>query len=311
MIGAMNTAWRIGLLVALPAAALALAWAAPAQAGLFKISRSNEISLGKEFYKDYARERDYLDETPEGAHLKRVGQRLVQRNAVTDYEFTFTLVDDEEVNAFAVPGGYIFMNKGLYDYVSYDDGMLACILAHEMGHVLDRHYKKMYEDYMKAQLGIIVAGIAIGGREGADVANALSLGGNLVFLKYSRDDEEHADRWGIDLSYGAGYDPYGMARSMRLFSKLENKLTQTELFDLWRTHPRPQERVARCRKIARELSGKEEYEFYPPIPPEGSPLHEKPPVIIREVPEEEGAEEEDEEESEGEGIVVKKIEEGE
>lgn len=311
MIGAMSTARRIGLLVSLlaTAAALTLAWALPAQAGLFKISRSNEIALGKGFYEDYAREHDYLDETPEGAHLKRVGQRLVQRNAVVDYDFTFTLVDDEEVNAFAVPGGFVFMNKGLYDYVSYDDGMLACILAHEMGHVLDRHYKKMYEDYMKAQFGIIVAGIAIGGREGADVANALSLGGNLVFLKYSRDDEEHADRWGIELSYGAGYDPYGMGRSMRLFSKLENKLTQTELFDLWRTHPRPQERVARCRQIARELSGKEEYEFYPPIPPEGSPLYEKPAVIIREVPEEEDAEDaEAEEESEGEGIVVKKIE---
>ncbi|MCD6283281.1 M48 family metallopeptidase [bacterium] len=294
--------------------AVALACAVPAQAGLFKISRSNEISLGRDFYKDYARKHDYLDETPEGAHVKRVGQRLVQRNAVVDYDFTFTLVDDEEVNAFAVPGGYVFINRGLYDYVSYDDGMLACILGHEMGHVLDRHYKKMYEDYMKAQLGIIVAGIAIGGREGADVANALSLGGNLVFLKYSRDDEEHADRWGIELAYGAGYDPYGMARSMRLFSRLENKLTQTELFDLWRTHPRPQERVARCRKIARELSGKEEYEFYPPIPPEGSPLYEKPAVIIRELPEGEGAEDaeaeavEDEEESEGDGIVVKKLE---
>lgn len=313
MIGAMSDARQNRGLAALLAVALlvtAFLWAYPAQAGLFKISRNTEIALGKDFYKDYASEHDYLDETPEGAHLKRIGQRLVQRNAVIDYDFTFTLVDDEEVNAFAVPGGYVFMNKGLYDYVAYDDGMLACILGHEMGHILDRHYKKMYEDYMKAQLGIIIVGIAIGGREGADVMDALSVGGSLVFLKYSRDDEEHADRWGIELSYGAGYDPYGMARSMRLFSKLENKLTQMELFDLWRTHPRPQERVARCRKIARELSGKEAYEFYPPIPPEGSPLYEKPAVIIREVPEEEGveAEEAEEEESEGEGIVVKKIE---
>lgn len=263
-----------------------LAWAlllhaAPAQAGLFKISRDDEIRLGKDFYEDYAKEHKYLDNTPEGARVKRVGQRLVQRNNVTDYTFTFTLVDDEEVNAFAVPGGYVFITKALYDYLAYDEAMLAAVLGHEMGHVLDRHYKKMYEDYLKAQLGIVALGIAVGGREGQRAMNVLSLGGSLVFLKYSRDDEEHADRWGVRLSFGAGYDPYGMERSMRLFSKLENKLTQTELFDLWRTHPRPRERMERCQRIARELSGEEEWVFFPPIPPEGHPLREKEIKIIK------------------------------
>lgn len=263
-------------------AAAQLLLAPPAQAGLFKVSKNDELHLGKNFHQDYAKEHKYLDNTPEGANVKRIGQRLVQRNSVTDYTFTFTLVDDEEVNAFAVPGGYVYLNKGLYDYLAYDESMLAAVLAHEMGHVLDRHYKKLYEDYLKAQLGIVALGIAVGGREGQDVMNALSLGGSLVFLKYSRDDEEHADRWGVELSYGAGYDPYGMERSMRLFSKLENKLTQTELFDLWRTHPQPKERMDRCRRIAQGLSGKEEWEFYPPIPPEDHPLREKEIRIIKE-----------------------------
>jgi len=284
MIVAMHPAARTGIAVLSCAAVLALA--APVHAGLFKVSKRDEINLGKDFYSDYGKEHSYLDDTPEGARVKRIGQLLVQRNAITDWDFTFTLVDDEEVNAFAVPGGFVFLNKGLYDLAAYDEAMLASILGHEMGHVLERHYKQMYEDYLKAQLGILAIGIAVGGRRGEQIMDALSLGGSLVFLKYSRDDEEHADRWAIELSYGAGYDPYGMSRSMQLFSKIENKLTQSELFDLWRTHPRPKERLARCRSIARELSGREEYEFHPPYPPEGHPLHEFETVIIRDVPDE-------------------------
>ena len=263
--------------------ALLLAFPPSSQAGIFKVSRDNELQIGKDFYAGYKKEHKYLDNTPDGARVKRVGQKLVQRNNVTDWNYTFTLVDDEEVNAFAVPGGYVFINKGLYDYISYDEAMLAAVLGHEMTHIKERHYKKMYEKALKAQLGILAAGIAVGGREGQAVMETLGYGGSLIFLKYSRDDEEHSDRTGIVFALGAGYDPYGMARSMRLFNKLEDKLGQTELFDLWRTHPQPKERIARCEAIAKELTGKAEYEFHPPAPPKDSPLYEKPPTIIRKV----------------------------
>lgn len=270
-------------LVVFFALAILLAFPPISQAGLFKVSRNDEMKIGKDFYANYKKEHKYLDSTPDGARVKRVGQKLVQRNNVTDWNYTFTLVDDEEVNAFAVPGGYVFINKGLYDYISYDEAMLAAVLGHEMTHIKERHYKKMYEKALKTQLGILAAGIAIGGREGQAVAETLGYGGSLIFLKYSRDDEEHSDRTGIEFAYGAGYDPYGMARSMRLFGKLEDKLGQTELFDLWRTHPQPKERIARCEAIAKELSGKAEHEFHPPAPPKDSPLYEKPPTIIRKI----------------------------
>ncbi len=254
-----------------------------AYAGLFKVSRNDERKIGQGFYESYKKERKYLDNTPDGARVKRVGQKLVQRNNLSDWNYTFTLVDDEEVNAFAVPGGYVFINKGLYDYLFYDEAMLAAVLGHEMTHIKERHYKQMYEKSLKAQLGILAVGLAIGGREGQAVAETLGYGGSLIFLKYSRDDEEHADRTGIELAFGAGYDPYGMSRSMRLFSKLESKLGKTELFDLWRTHPQPKERIDRCQRIALELSGKSEIAFNPPTPPKDSPLYEKPPTIIRKI----------------------------
>ena len=271
------------LTVALVAALLAVLAAAPAlvQAGLFKISKSREISIGRDFYRSYRKEHKYLDNTPEGARVKMIGQRLVQRGGLTDYTYTFTLVDDKEVNAFAVPGGYIFINKGLYDYIAYDEAMLAAVLAHEIGHVHERHYKKMYEDALKAQLGILAVGIALGGRRGQQAMNVLSTAGNLVFLKYSRDDEEHADWWGVRLAYLAGYDPYGMSRSMKLFMKIEGKLGQLELFDLLRTHPDPESRMERTKKLARDFSGHEQIFYHPPQPPSDNPLHEKKVRIIK------------------------------
>ncbi len=256
---AVLTAWVVG---------------APARAGLFKISKSNEKSIGRDFYDDYKKQKKYLDNTKEGARVKRIGQRLVQKGGLVDYDYTFTLIDDEEVNAFAVPGGYVFINKGLYDLLAYDEGMLAAVLAHEIGHVTERHYKKMYEDSLKAQLGILAVGIAIGGEKGGKVMEALSVAGNIAFLKYSRDDEEHADEWGVKLAYRAGYDPYGMSRALQLFVKLEGVLGKLELFDLIRTHPNPGDRVSRTRKMAKQVSGKEEWEYHPPRPPEGHPLEE-------------------------------------
>ncbi len=251
---------------------LLLIVAYPVNAGLFKISKSNEIRIGRDFYNDYAKEKKYLDNTKDGARVKLIGQRLVQRAGLTDYKYTFTLVDDKEVNAFAVPGGYVFINKGLYDLISYDEGMLSAVLAHEIGHVTERHFKKMYEDALKAQLGILAIGIAIGGETGARAMEVLSAGGNLVFLKYSRDDEEHADEWGVKLAYRAGYDPYGMSRALQIFVELEGVLGKLELFDLIRTHPNPSDRVKRTRELARKYSGREEWEYAPPRPPKGLPL---------------------------------------
>ncbi len=255
-----------------------------ATAGIFKISRSAEIRIGRDFYKDYKKKKRYLDNTKDGARVKLIGQRLVQRGGLTDYDYVFTLVDDKEVNAFALPGGYVFINKGLYDLLSYDESMLAAVIAHEIGHITERHFKHMYEDAIKAQLGILALGLIIGGEKGKDVMRALTIGGNLVFLKYSRDEEEHADEWGVKLTYRAGYDPYGMSRALRLFVKMEGVLGKLELFDLLRTHPNPGSRVERTRKLAETFSGKKEWEFHPPRPPKGHPLYDEvlqEPRVIR------------------------------
>ena len=275
----MRILLKVALLAVLPL--FLLGSSKQAEAGLFKISRADEIRIGKDFYKNFSKDKKYLDNTKEGARVKLIGQRLVQKGGLTDYDYVFTLVDDEEVNAFAVPGGYVFINKGLYDYLAYDEGMLAAVLAHEIGHITERHFKKMYDDITKAQLGILIVGAVIGGEKGAKVMEALSVGGNLIFLKYSRDDEEHADAWGVKLAYKAGYDPYAMSRALRLFVKLEGVLGKLELFDLLRTHPNPSARVERTQRLAREISGRDEWEYHPPRAPEGHPLHEQEVRIIK------------------------------
>jgi predicted Zn-dependent protease len=194
------------------------------------------------------------------AYVTRIGNELVAVSELADLDFTFTVLDSEIVNAFALPGGYVYVTRGLIALAD-NEAELASVLAHEIGHVTARHSAQRYD---RAQLGSIAAGVAtiLGGVLLGDVGAQLGqqvggLGAAAYVQSYSREQEFEADQLGVRYLGRAGYDPQAMA------SFLDKLRAKDELARAGRrggsgvpsflaSHPRAADRVAR---VAREAGG--------------------------------------------------------
>lgn len=188
------------------------------------------------------------------ATVDRVGERLLSRGFKDEsvpYPFEFHLLaDPETVNAFALPGGQIFITAALFTRLE-TEGQLAGVLAHEIGHVVERHGA---EHLAKANLtqglvGAVAVGAtdtAVSPQQAAAVAAAI---GQVVNMKYGRDDELESDQWGLTLMARAGYDPRAMERVMQILAESSGgsggRGGQPEFFS---THPNPENRIERIRK---------------------------------------------------------------
>lgn len=177
-------------------------------------------------------------------HVDRVGfhligalqQMLNERNVAIPYPFEFHLLaDGEMVNAFALPGGQVFITEGLYRRLT-NEGQLAGVLGHEIGHVLERHGSQQLAKGNLTELIVGAAGIA-----GGDLnsSRAAAWVGNLVNMKYGRDDELESDRWGIELMILAGYSPEHMISLMDVLEASAGGVASPEFMS---THPRPANR---------------------------------------------------------------------
>lgn len=185
------------------------------------------------------------------ATVDRVGERLLSRGFKGEsvpYPFEFHLLaDPETVNAFALPGGQIFITAALFTRLE-TEGQLAGVLAHEIGHVVERHGA---EHLAKANLtqglvGAVAVGAtdtAVSPQQAAAVAAAI---GQVINMKYGRDDELESDQWGLTLMARAGYDPRAMERVMQILAESSGgRGGQPEFFS---THPNPENRIERIRK---------------------------------------------------------------
>lgn len=154
--------------------------------------------------------------------VRRVGQRIVQAAGMGDRQWQYAVFDDDDANAFALPGGEIGVNTGLLKIATTDD-QLAAVIGHEVGHVVAHHAAERMSQETAAQIGLGVAQSALGGAAGSTRAQALaSLGGagaKLGFLlPYSRKHELEADRLGVDFMKAAGYDP---RQAVTLWEKMQ------------------------------------------------------------------------------------------
>ena len=166
-----------------------------------------------------------------------------------DVSFRIRVIDSPELNAFSIPGGYVYVYRGLYDKIGKDDDALACVIAHEASHVVRRHIAKSIAD--SETKGFLV-----------DLASALSRSygvgqaGGALFqldqLHYSRIAEFEADRWGEKFAYNAGYDPSGMIRTFQLF-EAEDKKHPGQSVPYSRDHPINENRILRAEEQLREL----------------------------------------------------------
>lgn len=187
------------------------------------------------------------------ARVKRVGERLLaalddslepggRRNPYRD-DFQFTLLaDPQTVNAFALPGGQVFITRALFRDLE-TEGQLAGVLGHEIGHVLERHGNEQMAQQQLFQGLAAAGGIAGGDAQSAQMAQAAT---QLISMRYGREDELEADQWGVRIAYLAGYDPRAMIGMMEVLDRASAGQSPPEFLS---THPSPPHRVEYIKEL--------------------------------------------------------------
>ncbi|MFP4054221.1 MAG: M48 family metalloprotease [Phycisphaerae bacterium] len=223
--------------------------------GFQLISREQEIAMGEEaapkFKEEFGGE---VEDEALQQYVRGVGQSVAAK-ADRPMPYEFTLVRSDTPNAFALPGGKIFITAGLMSYME-NERELAAVLAHEVAHVVHRHNVDRLKQQMGASVLLEVAKIAIG-PEHAETAGAVgNLVANMTLLKYSRDDEYEADRRGVSIMERAGYNPWGMVELLETLKALSGEGGGT-FNEMFQTHPLPENRIDKARELVRD-----DYESY-------------------------------------------------
>ena len=214
----------------------------PAQAGM--ISLEQEIEMGRETAKSLEAKYGLYQDDAMQERVNRIGQRLAAVSGRTDIEYSFKVLNHNEVNALACPGGFIYVFKGLIDFMP-SDTELAGVLGHEVGHVAKKHTVNAIEKRLWTTLALIVA---TGGRSGMSLIGAAQ---EALFAGYSRTDERGADKEGFYNTVNAGFNPYSMLITA---NKLEDLSQQGggSSYGLFSSHPEPVERVKRIQKYLKD-----------------------------------------------------------
>jgi beta-barrel assembly-enhancing protease len=225
--------------------------------GINFYSLEKERALGKQLAQEVRRQAKVLDDPIIGEYVNRVGQNLV-RNSDARVPFTFEVIDGPEVNAFALPGGYVFVYTGLIKMADEEDEF-AGALAHEIAHVAARHMTRNATKGQLAQIGMIPLSIGLGGIGGYAARQAAGAAIPMAMLSFGRKDEAEADYLGVQYMYAAGYDPNG---AISIFEKLEalEKNSPGVVSRLFATHPMDAERIAKTQEeINRILPARADY----------------------------------------------------
>ncbi len=207
-------------------------------------SKEQDIELGREYAKQVERQFVVVQNRELTDYVNRIGMRLVEKGGLEKYPFSFKVVQEDSINAFALPGGPMYVHTGLLRAVE-NEAQLAGVLAHELSHVVLRHGTNQASKAQFAQLGALLAGAVIGtGSITGQLAQlGIGLGANSVLLKYSRNAESQADLLGAYTMAKAGYNPIEMARFFeRLEAERKGKTPKlVEIFTA--SHPSPGNRV--------------------------------------------------------------------
>lgn len=215
-------------------------------------SEAEEIAIGQRGDAEIRREMGVYRDDDLQRYVSGVGERIAAVSHRPTLPWTFTVVDSPVVNAFALPGGYVYVTRGLLAHLG-DESELAGVLGHEVGHVTARHASQQFTRSATGSIGILLASIFVPGmRPFSDVA---SMGLGTVFLKYGRDDELESDRLGVEYASRAGWDPEAVPRFLATLSRLD-ALSSRGLPNWLSTHPDPGSRVAQAAPLAaRAASG--------------------------------------------------------
>lgn len=219
---------------------------------------SSEAAIGASQHQEIVKQYGGVYNDPQlQAYVERVGQSVARVSERRDVQYHFTLLDSPVVNAFALPGGYVYVTRGILA-VANDEAELAGVLGHEIGHITARHQAARYSQGVLTTLGATLIGAAVGD---ANITRALGVGNNLYMSSYSRDQESEADMLGIRYLDRAGYDAYAVAdflHAMDDYVNTENRIegkNEAE-FSYFSSHPQTGGRVAKATQEAGRYQAK-------------------------------------------------------
>lgn len=213
------------------------------------MSEAQEIAMGKEADPQIIQQFGLYDDKNLQAFINEEGKKMAAISHRPNLDYQFRIVDSEVVNAFAVPGGYVYFTRGIMAHFN-NEAEFAGVLGHEIGHITARHSVIQQRNQILGQIGLI-AGMVLSPQL-AQFGEAASQGLGLLFLKFGRDAERESDRLGVEYSSKIGFDAQQMAN---FFSTLERKSSQSESEELptfLSTHPSPAAREATVSKLAAE-----------------------------------------------------------
>jgi predicted Zn-dependent protease len=199
-------------------------------------AKSDDIEIGNKYAPEVEKQLGGAIQNPDlQRYVNSVGQRVAAVTGTTDYTFSYVAVNDKSMNAMALPGGHIYITKGLLEKLN-TEAQLAGVLAHETTHVVARHSTHQMSQQIGVDILLSAASQAGASENAVTMAN---LATQLIGLKYSRDEEEEADMGGLDFMIASGYSPWGMVETMQI---LEAN-SQGSSMEWLSSHPSPGNRV--------------------------------------------------------------------
>jgi predicted Zn-dependent protease len=235
---------------------LAVLWSASPVAAQFSlVSVEQEIEIGQQANAQVRKEVPELREAQVTALIRSIGQRLARQAPGPKYPYSFSVADYREINAFALPGGPVWIHRGVL-HAATNEAQVAGVLAHEVAHIAQRHAADQLSKAMVANLGLGLLGAVLGNGGGAGAAQmAAAFLTNGIFLKFSRDDEREADAVGLQLMRRAGWDARGMVELFEILQR-EARRNPGSVEVFFSSHPSPQDRIARLQgQVARSPGG--------------------------------------------------------
>jgi Zn-dependent protease with chaperone function len=241
------------LLVALLAVTPALAERTKLKPGVNMFSLEQDVQIGAENAKQADQQLPVVNDARMTGYLNRLGKRLAAAAPGPKFNYTFKLVNDKSINAFALPGGFLYVNRGVVEAAD-NEAQLAGVIGHEIGHAALRHGTNQVTKAQFAQSLLGLAGAFGGGGTAAQLATQLggAFTAQSILLKFSRDAERQADLIGTQILYDNGYDPRAMAQ---FFEKLAGEEKRGRPPQFFSSHPNPENRSAKVTDEIEKLGG--------------------------------------------------------
>ena len=215
------------------------------------MSEAEEIAYGQQADVEIRREMGVYEDEGLQRYVREIGDRLAQLSHRPNLPWTFAVLDHPAVNAFALPGGYIYITRGILPYLD-DEAELAGVLGHEIAHVTARHAAQQSTRAGLGGIGLAVLGVFVPATQPFSDLTSAALG--VAFLKYGRDDERESDRLGMEYATRAGWDPAGVPEFLATLARLD-ALSARGVPNWLSTHPEPAERVLEAQPIVAKLAG--------------------------------------------------------